>query len=201
MTFDTTGWTDPSANYTITAKKCLVGVKPLTIKGGGTFVCDYNVTGNVNNQSSFSGEVVVTNTATLAINAGKRVTTTGAITVNSGAALEVAQSGTVELGGNLALKTGAQLGFNYTALDAPVLKLDGKTVTYDEGATTNVIVKISAAEGKKARCGANVLTSGGKFADATVSLVNKPEWVKGISVVDGDIVLDVKITGTMILVR
>ena len=47
----------------------------------------------------------------------------------------------------------------------------------------------------------NVLTSGGKFVGATVSLApGAPDWVNDISVVDGEIVLDVKNIGMMILV-
>jgi len=165
---------------------------------------DINIDGNgkfvVNAVCAATCSVTVTNTATLAINAGKKLTT-GATTVNDGATLEVAESGTVALGGDLTLKAGAQLGFNYTTLNKPVLDLTGKTVTFDEGSTTNVIVKISADEGKRARSGVNVLTSGGKFVGATVSLApGAPDWVNDISVVDGEIVLDVKNIGMMILV-
>ena len=46
-----------------------------------------------------------------------------------------------------------------------------------------------------------MLTSGGKFTDATVTLVDKPTWVKDISVVNGDIVIDVKSRGTYIYVK
>ena len=48
--------------------------------------------------------------------------------------------------------------------DDPVLDLTGKTVTFDEGATTNVVVKITASEGRRGRGGVRTLTSGGKFA-------------------------------------
>ena len=84
-------------------------VNTLTVKGSGTVVCNYVQ----NNKSKFNGEVVVKDTATLAVNAGKCVTT-GRITVNAGATLEVAQSGTVELDGVLTLKDGARLKFDFT---------------------------------------------------------------------------------------
>ncbi len=146
--------------------------------------------------------VVVTNTATLAIKPGASLTTS-ALTLNSGTTLRVAESGTVALGGDLTLKAGAMLGFNYTTKDAPVLNLTGKTVTFDEGTTTNVVVNISSTNGKCGRGGAWELTSGGKFADATVSLAEGyPDWVKGISVnADGNIVIDVKFKGTYIYVK
>lgn len=38
-------------------------------------------------------------------------------------------------------------------------------------------------------------------AGVSVSLVDQPKWVKGISVVDGDIVLDVKSTCIVVFVR
>ena len=166
---------------------------------------DINIDGNgkfvVNAVCAATCPVTVTNTATLAINAGKKLTT-GATAVNDGATLEVAESGTVAFGGALTLKAGAALGFNYTNRNEPVLDLTDKAVTFDEGAATNVVVKISADAGKRAKVGANVLTSGGKFADATVSLApGAPDWVNGISVVDGEIVLDAKPMGTILIVR
>ena len=51
-------------------------------------------------------------------------------------------------------------------------------------------------------CGYYALTSGGKFVGATVSLAaGAPDWMKGVSVVDGEIVLDVKSRGTTIIVK
>ena len=202
VTLDTSGRTDPAANYTITANCGFVGVKPLTIKGGGMFLCNYTPA-KIANQVAFSGTVNVTDTATLAINPEK-YPTTGAITVDSGAALEVAQSGTVTLGGSLTLKDGATLGFNYTTLNEPVLALDGKKVTFDEGETTNVVVKVTSSPASvRARAGTNVLTSGGNFADATVSLAEgSPKWVKSVGVnEDGNIVLEAKPFGLMFILR
>ena len=92
--------------------------------------------------------------------------------------------------------------FNFTDdVEPPVLALaDGKTVTL--GSQSNVNVKISVADDICPKGGRCMLTSGGKFAGATVSLAaGAPDWVKGVSVVDGDIVLDVKPRGTMIIVR
>ena len=204
MTIDTTGWNDPTTNYTIAVKKCIIGVKPLYIIGGGTLVCDYTPQ-NANGQNyPYSGTVTVKDTATLAINAGKKPTT-GEIVVDGGATLQVAESGMVALGGDLTLKAGAALGFNYTTRNEPVLDLTGKTVTFGEGATTNVVVKISTTNGKRAKSGANVLTSGGKFAGVSsesISLApDAPDWAMGVSVVNGDIVLDVKPMPTLIIVR
>ena len=177
-------------------------VNTLTVKGSGTVICNYT---QRTNGEHYTGDVVVTNTATLAINAGKKVTT-GEITVNTNATLQVAQSGTVALGGGLTLRDGAALGFNYTTRNAPMLNLTDKTVTFDEGATTNVIVKISAGVGVRARYGKDgkcVLTTGGNFADATVSLAEgAPDWVEEIGVNDdGNIYAEIKSEGLMFIVR
>ena len=201
MSIDTAGWTDPEASYTITVNNCIIGVKPLTVLGGGKFVCNYTPQKANGQNYPYSGAITVTNTATLAINPGK-YPTTGAITLNEGTTLEVAQSGTVALGGALNLKAGAALAFNYTNRGNPVLDLTDKTVTFDEGETTNVLVKISASADKRPFAGKNVLTSGGKFTGVNVTLAEgAANWVKGIDVVDGEIVLDVKPMGTRIIVR
>ena len=175
-----------------------------TISGTGRVVANYDIDDLTSTASSKIQPFVVTNSATFAIMPGADIGS-GAVTVESGATLEVAQSGTVTLGGDLTLKEGAKLGFNYTTRDEPVLDLTGKTVTFDEGETTNVTVKISADTGKRAKGGANVLTSsGGQFSGVTVSLdeTNKPDWAMGVSVNEnGEIVLDVKPFGTIIFVR
>jgi len=145
---------------------------------------------------SFGGRLYVQDAATAAVNAGCPVSRTE-VSVASGATLELAQSGTVALAGALTLAHEAALGFNFTGREPPVLDVTDKTVTL--GGT--VVVKVSAV-GKRPKGGANVLTAGGKFAGANVTLaVGAPEWVKGVSVVDGEIVLDAKATGMMVILR
>ena len=81
-----------------------------------------------------------------------------------------------------------------------MLNVTGKTVTLGENGA--VSVKVSAADGIRPKGGAHVLTSGGKFAGATVSLAaGAPDWVKGVSVVDGDIVLEAKPIGFKLIVK
>ena len=151
-----------------------------------------------NSVSTFSNGLTVTNTATVAVNPGMRPGA-GTVTVRNGATLKVAQSGTVALNGGLTLDDGAALGFNFTERrTAPVLDVTDKTVTLNG----TVVVKISAADGIRPKGGNHTLTSGGKFAGATVTLADgAPKWVKGVSVVDGDIVLNVKSTGMVIIVK
>ena len=178
-----------------------------TVKGPGKVVVNYNVTDLTSNANSLKNAFRVADGGTLAIVPGANPSVStdnnGTLTVNDGATLEVAESGTVTLGCSLTLKDRAVLGFNYTTRDEPVLNLTGKTVTFDEGATTNVVVKISSMDGKRGRRGPHALTSGSKFADATVSLAEGyPDWVKGVSVNnDGNIVLDVKPAGLMVIIK
>ena len=46
-----------------------------------------------------------------------------------------------------------------------------------------------------------LILDNGALEGVTVSLIDKPEWVKGISVVDGDIVLDVKPAGIVVIIK
>ncbi len=200
IVFDTTGWHD-GEGHIVTANAGFAAEGKVTIKGNGTFVCNYVPTA-IFERVAYNGTVTVTNTATLAVNAGKKPTE-GTVKVCTGATLQVAQSGTVSLGSNLTLADGACLGFNYTSKDEPVLDLSGKTVTFAGGATTNVTVRISATDGKRAHKGDNVLTTGGKFAGATVTVADgAPDWVMSVSVdANGNIVMKAKPSGIMILIR
>lgn len=125
--------------------------------------------------------------------------------VHANATLEVAASGTRILTGDLNLDSGAVLGFNFTGrTTAPVLALsNGKSVVFTEGAATNIAVKVSGAVWPVG--GEYQLTTCGGFnADGvTVSLAEgAPKWAKSVYVnTDGNIVLDVKPRGTMVIVR
>ena len=119
--------------------------------------------------------------------------------MRNGATLKVAQSGTVALNGGLTLDDGAALGFNFTEKrTTPVLDVTDKTVTVNG----TVSVKISAADGIKPKGGDHTLTSGGKFADAKVTLAaGAPSWVKDVGVENGEIVLTVKRKGFVVFVK
>lgn len=196
---NTTGFHD-SLPHTITLEGGLADKGQLFIAGTGKVVVD-SVPVAFGGYPAYSGAVTVKDTATLAVNDGKMIST-GTITVNPGAALQVAQSGTVALGGGLTLDNGAVLAFNYTGRAEPVLALEGKTVTFEEGETTNVTVRISADAGARAHGGKNVLTTGGKFADVTVTLAEgAPSWASDVTVENGEIVLSVKPVGLAVFVR
>ena len=123
--------------------------------------------------------------------------------VSSSATLEVGASGTLYVNGKtLTLADRASLGFNFTErATAPVFALGSKnTPTLTVGGA--VAVKLS---GVRPRAGEHVLTTCGGFdADGvTVSLAEgAPKWAKGVYVnEDGNIVLDVKPRGMMIIVK
>ena len=177
---------DSATSHTVTLDgKVTVG--PMRITGPGKVVF-------ANENSSFEG-LTVTNTATASVKAGCKPGA-GAVTVNTGATLEVAESGTATIGGALTLAEGASLAFNFTEkAAAPVLSATSATLP------TTVNVKVSSANGLYVKGGRYELTSGGAFTGANVTLVDKPDWVKGVSVVDGEIVLDVKPKGTFIIVK
>ena len=164
----------------------------MAVKGCGTVL--------FNSVSTFSNGLTVSSGATVAVNAGMRPGN-GTVTVREGATLQVAQSGTVALNGGLTLDDGAALAFNFTdKKTAPVLDVSGKTVKFGENGT--VSVKISAAEGGRPTGGKKTLTSGAKFAGAKVTLAaDAPRWVNGVSIEDGEIVLDTKHIGLAILLR
>lgn len=176
---------------TVTANGIFGGEGALYIEGMGRFV--------VNNTNTMTGDVVVNDSATLAINAGK-VLTSGNMTVNSGATLSLPQSGTVAFVGDLTLADGAMLAFNFTdRAAAPQIAIaDGKTLTADGAVTVKISGDVRPTGGVK------VLTTGGGFDGVAVTLADgAPEWAQGrLSVnADGNIVLDVKPMGTMVIVR
>ncbi len=147
LTLNTTGDGD-GEGHVITLDAGIYDTGNLVIAGKGKVVCNATATGTVTddgnaNRTAYSGAVQVKDTATLAIKPGERLTT-GAISVASNATLQVAQSGKVELGGNLTLADGAALGFNFTEKGtAPVLDVTDKTVTVNG----TVKVKISSTCG------------------------------------------------------
>lgn len=121
--------------------------------------------------------------------------------VSSNATLEVGASGTLYVNGKtLTLADRASLGFNFTErTTAPVFALGSKNTLTVGGA---VAVKLS---GVRPRAGEHVLTTCGGFdaEGVTVSLAEGAlRWAKGVYVnTDGNIVLDVKPRGMMIIVK
>ena len=190
FTLNTTGADGNGHKITIASPFDMDGYgSATTIAGTGTVL--------VNAVNTYQGNVNVTDTATLAINPGKKMTT-GAITVNSGATLQVAESGTNTVN-NLTLADGAILGFNFTQRKvAPVLEVSGTVM-----ANGTIKVKVGGEQPAFLNGGKHVLTSGGKFTGATVARADgTPSWVNSVSVDENDnIVADIKPMGTLIFVR
>ena len=119
----------------------------------------------------------------------------------AGGTLEVASSGTVTLTGDLSLADGTALAFNFTDRSTPpqLALSSGNTLT----ASGAVNVKISGEVWPKS--GEKILTTCGGFdaEGVTVSLAEgAPMWVNGLSVnTDGNLVIDVKPKGTMIIIK
>ena len=199
LTLNTTGLDDAAHTITLDAGFADNG-DPLNVTGTGKVVVNH-VTAAIGDKAAYSGAVEVKDTATLVINAGKKLTS-GAITVESGAALEAASSGTYSLG-DLTLKDGATLKFNFTdRRTAPVLNLEGKEVTFgdEKKITVSLNGTVRPAYGADGKW---KLTEGFNFAEAgavVAKAADCADWVKGFGFTDdGDLYADVKATGLMIL--
>jgi len=201
LTIITSGYTDDSKSYKITATAGFTNEKTLTIQGSGTFVCDYTLQ-KTNGQNAYSGNVTVKDAATLTINAGKKVTS-GSITINEGAALTAKGAGVVDLSGNnVALKSDAKLGFEFERFStAPQFKFEEGKLSFPESGSTNVVLKISGIYPSSSPF---TLTSGYDFRNVTNVALSEDssKWVKDIYVDDnGNIVLLAKPRGTRIIMR
>ena len=140
--------------------------------------------------------LVVTNGATLTVGSGT-LASGAALFVEAGGTLGTTGTGATLVGGAVSLADGAALLFNFTeCATAPVLS--GAVVTV---AGSSVNVKVASADGLRPSGSVYRLTSGIDFTGKTVSLVNSPKWVKGVRIVDGDIVVEIKPTGLMLIVK
>ena len=198
---DTTGVTIDTTQYG-TEDPATIVFDAAYVKQSNTNPGAMNVTGCgtvlFNSVSMFSNGLTVTNTATVAVNAGKKPGN-GAVTVHDGATLKVAESGTVELGGALTLADGASLAFNFTERKtAPVLSVATSAIL-----PATVHVKVTAADGVNVSSQQTyALTSGFGIPDGTtVNVVDRPKWLKSVDVVDGDLVMSVKPRGLVVIVK
>ncbi len=173
---------------------------PLYVTGTGKVVVNH-VTQSFGGKNAYSGPVTVTNSATLAINAGKKLTS-GALTMNAGTTLEVAQSGDVTLDGALTCAEGTTLKFNFTTgRTAPKLVLS-QTPTF--GA-----VKVDVAGIRPSRKKNTIIEwpegttwpEGFDIGSVFTLADNQPKWVTGIAVEGDSLVLTSRLAGTMIVVK
>ena len=199
LIFDTSDYYDPSVQRTITVRGPIgagnADSLSAAVTGIGTFV--FAFTNENNYASTFSGGLTVGDSATVAVKPGARPGK-GVVTLEDTSTLQVAASGTVTLGGALTLGENANLAFNFTdKATAPQLAIPAASTI---PATVNV--KISANEGiRPSSSQTHTLTSTFDFTGKTVNLVDKPDWVRSVDIVDGNLVLTVKSKGLMIIVQ
>lgn len=199
LTLDTAGYTITLGTSTLAKSGGILGGAAndlTTVTGTGKVVVDYNVNDLSSSASSRTNAFTVATGATLTLNPGANIGF-GTLTVQEGATLEI-QSGTTTFG-NLTVAENAILGFNFTdRRNAPVLALyDGAEVHAPDPFTVKVSGTVWPLSGEK------LLTTCGGFTAEKVTLVaGAPNWVRDLSVnADGNLVLDVKPMGTVILFR
>ena len=199
LTFDTTDHYDATIARTITSEASIGAANAasaekfnVNVKGIGSFVFANTSQGYI-----FAGGLTVQDSATAKVKPGC-CPGKGPVALVNRATLEVAESGMVTLNGDLAIAEGAALAFNFTdGATAPVLGIvEGGAMT--SGGAVNV--KLTAAADVEPR-GEYVLTSGLDFTGKTVNLVDPPDWVGRVDVVNGNLVLTVKQDGTVIFLR
>ena len=187
-TFDMTD--ENGIGRTITIDALCASNHNVNITGKGAVVVN-------NSANTCSGAVNVSGGATLALNAGCPFGT-GAVTVKNGATLKANSSGKVEFNSNVVCKDGATLAFNFTERG----KVPCLAFKYGTEMPKALNIRISAVEGLIPAGRRHTLTTGYNFANTELTLIDPPEWVIAVGKDDnGNIVLDVKASGTVIIVR
>lgn len=200
LTLDTSGWTVSLGDGTSGGILGGAANGLTTVTGTGRVVVNYNVNDLSNSASSRTNAFTVATGATLTLAPGGNIGF-GDLTVQDGGTLEI-QSGTTTFG-NLTVAENAILGFNFTdRRNAPVLALyDGAEVNALDPFTVKVSGTVWPLSGEK------LLTTCGGFDGIPLTLSaagNAARWANQdrLSVnADGNIVLDVKPMGTVILFR
>ena len=201
LNLNTTGYDGNPHRITVSGNGSINQEGTVNIKGNGTVELANSLYGGL--------KVNVKDTATLSV---KRDMSPGnansSTTVESGATLEIAESAatadaaSVTPLGNLTLNDGATLKFNFT--DRRIAPVLGHTAGTTTTVNSTVYVKVSAdASIERPSGGKHILTSGINFTGKTVVPADgNPDWVTGVSVDDsGNIVLNVKSSGTIFIVR
>ena len=201
LTLDTAGWTVSLGDGTSGGILGGAANGLTTVTGTGRVVINYDVNDLSSAASSRTNAFIVATGATLALNPSANIGF-GDVTVQDGGTLEI-QSGTTTFG-NLTVEENAILAFNFTnRRNAPVLALyDGAEVTALDLFTVKVSGTVWPMGGEK-----QLTTCGGfdGLPPLTLSAVgDAARWAKpgSLSVnAGGNIVLDVRPMGTMILFR
>ena len=187
--FDTTD--ENGIGRAITINALCDGTNDVNVVGKGAVVVN-------NSANKCSGAVSVSGGATLALNAGCPFGT-GAVTVKN-ATLKADSSGYVIFPNSVVCQADATLAFNFSEKGpAPCLAFKS---TAENAMPAALNIRLSAAEGvNPSRC-RHTLTLGYDFTDTELTLIDPPKWVRSIGKDEnGNIVLDVKTNGTLIILR
>ena len=188
--FDTTD--EDGIGRTITINALCASNKVVNVTGNGTVVVN-------NRANTCSGAVTVSGTATLALNAGCPFGT-GAVTVTN-ATLKANSSGTVAFANSVVCQANTTLAFHFTE------KRAAPCLAFNAGATGNTMpaalnVRITADDELRLVGGRYTLTTGYDFTATELTFVDPPEWIKYFGKDEsGNIVLDVKSNGMMVIVK
>ena len=152
--------------------------------------------------------MTVKDKATLAINAGKRITT-GAISFATGTTLALPQTGTVKMDGNLTLAAGTTIAYTLSAAGQTTLDLTGKTLALPAPEADPVAISLEARPGAAVRSKTPyTLISGANLTEDDLAKftlgANPPEWVRGenaLVIEDGDLKLYTKNPGLCIMIK
>ena len=149
----------------------------------------------------------VNDTVTLVLKPGVSIGTR--LVLNAGTTMKAEESGVVNLTGTSMTLRNGRFAFHFTdATTAPQFAFNEPSAASKPSNVSqlaaNIAVVVSADANVKPRHSATPqfrLTTGGCFAGKTVTLApGAPDWVKGVRIVDGDIVLDVTM-GLVIFVQ
>ena len=195
LTFDTSHYSmgeaalDTADAHIITLDGIIDGGGAVSTTGGGKVVFAAN--------SVFTGGLTANDSVTVSCKAGC-TPGDGSMALNDTSTLKVAESGTVTLGGNLTMASGAALAFNFTADNtAPVLALTAASTVPE-----TVNVKVSSVDGVRMRRRQKyVVTSGFNFTGKAINVLEKPDWVTAVRVDSSGNLAVVPKIGLMILVK
>jgi hypothetical protein len=213
LMFNTTDYYDSSVGRKITSYSTISAQNNpqyvrLVVEGIGTFV----FANTANPWNLFSGGLIASNTATVAVHAGSRPGA-GNVTMTGKTTLAVSESGTATVVGNLTMLPGTKLAFNFTSTEtAPVLAIGGTLTLPSVGQDQDPVTVKVAANGELSFRSAGLpkkyqLSTNGKFpSDAVTSgqvvLVDDvPFWVRGIGIEDGNLYVYTRAPGLSLSVR
>ena len=189
-TFDTTD--ENGVGRTIMIDALCSGTYDVKVKGSGSVVVN-------NRANTCSGAVDVSGGVTLALNAGCPFGK-GRVTVTN-ATLKANSSGTVSFASNVVCKANTTLAFHFTEKrTAPCLAFNSAVA--GNAMPSTLSVRITADDGQCPSGGRRTLTTGYDFTDTTLTLVDRPDWLKSIGKDEsGNIVIEAKSKGTIITIK